>query len=155
MNEWNDVINSDLKDAEFTGGTPIPDGTYEAHVSNVAAKTFKAGSKGVEVEYTVLMPNSKPATIKDYFVVRLADGSPNKTGAASIKKLMLECGLTPEAVLKFNFPAFDSKSFGDFKKLLDEPLTVIIKSTEQKKGVNAGKSFPRVKSFTQRNKLAA
>jgi hypothetical protein len=154
MNDWNSVINADLKDAEFSGGSPIPDGDYEGTVASIEAKTFETGSKGLVVEFA-LMVGGELRTIKDYYVVQLADGSANKTGSASVKKLLLETGIRTEELAKFKFPAYDSKQFGDFKKILEAPVNLTIKMTLQKKGKNAGKSFARVKSFTASTSKAA
>lgn len=148
---WKAVIESDLKDAEYQPPAPIADGNYAAFVSNVVAKTFESKSKGLEVTYVITEPGeAKNREIKDYIVIVKSDSSINKQGPATTKKLMLECGLTPDQVLKFKFPEFDSKAFGDFKKLLEQPLTLEIKLQLQKKGKNAGKSFPRVMSFKSR-----
>jgi hypothetical protein len=146
---WKAVIEADLKDAEYTPSAPIPDGEYQGFVSNVVAKTFESKSKGLEVTFVVKDADGegKNREIKDYLVIVLADGSFNKTGPAVAKKLMMECGLKPEEITKFKFPEFDKGGFGDFKKLLDEPLTIVIKSQLQKKGKNAGKSYPRVQNF--------
>jgi len=145
-NDWNSVIDADLKDAEFTGSKPIPDGDYSATVANITAKTFESGSKGLMVEYALTV-DGELRTLNDYFVVVLADGSTNKSGAASVKKLLIESGIPAESLSTFKFPAYDSKQFGDFKKVLEAPLTLTIKMTLQKKGKNAGKSYPRVRSF--------
>ena len=153
-NQWNAVIEADLKDAEGPQSVHIPDGVYDAHVISLEAKTFESKSQGVEVTYAFKL-NDQALTIKDYFVVRAATGEVNKTGAASIKKLILECGTPPEKVLTFKYPPFDSKQFGDFKNLLEVPLTIEIRATLQKKGKNAGKSFPRVKRFAARGTLLA
>ncbi len=157
-NEWNAVIAADLKDAEGTGGyAPIADGTYDGYVRSLEAITFRAGSKGVKVTYAVVTePGKPPREINDYFVIiPAAGGQPNRVGPASLKKLMMECGLTSQEVQNFTYPAFDSKAFGDFIKLLEKPLTLEIKLTEQKKGQNAGKSFSRVRKVSQRVKQAA
>lgn len=152
-NDWNGVINADLKDAEFSGGLVIPDGQYEAMLSSVEAVTFKAGSKGLKVTYAITL-NGKVVTINDYFVIKLADGSSNPTGSASVKKLILECGTDVEKLATFKFPAFDSKALGDFKFILEAPLSITIKAQTQKSGLHAGKSFPRVKSFSGIKKAA-
>jgi hypothetical protein len=148
-NAWKSVIDADLKDAEYTPQAPIPKGVYNAIVSNVEAKTFESGSKGVQVGFTLTGGGDTAGRqINDYYVILLADGEVNRTGPAALKKLMLACGLTTEQILGFRYPEFAEKgqksSFGDFKKLLDEPLMITIDQQLQKKGKNAGKTFARV-----------
>jgi hypothetical protein len=145
---WKSVIDADLKDADYTPRTPVPDGTYVAQVSNIVAKTFESKSKGVQVTFTITEEGEyRGREINDYYVLQAADGSAGRSGPATLKKLMLACGLTTQEVLKFNYPAIDSKAFGDFKKLLDQGVMLTIRQEMQKKGKNAGKSFARVASF--------
>ncbi len=153
MSDWNDVINADLKDAESPSGFSIPDGIYEGMLANVESKTFRSGGKGLEITYSLKLATGEVTTIRDYFVVRGADGKTNKVGAASVKKLLMECGVTDLST--FVFPAYDSKTFGGFKNLLESPLTLDIKATLQKKGANAGKTYSRVKKFSRPVKQAA
>ena len=145
---WKSVIEADIKDAEFAPSSPIPDGNYTAFVSNIVAKTFESKAKGLEVTYVITDEgDSKNREIRDYLVITLADGSYNKSGGAKVKKLMMECGLSTEAILKFKFPEFDSKAFGDFKKLLEQSVVIEVKAQVQKKGKNVGKTYARVYSF--------
>jgi len=153
VSEWNDVINADLKDADGPSGFSIPDGTYDGMLANVESKTFRSGGKGLEITYSLKLADGSLTTIRDYFVIRSADGKTNKVGAASVKKLLVECGVSD--LNTFVFPAYDSKTFGGFKNLLETPLTLEIKATVQKKGANAGKSYPRVKRFSKVVKQAA
>jgi len=94
---------------------------------------------------------AKGREVREYIVLVTKTGEPNKRGSALLKKLMLECGLDTKAILGFKFPEFDSKSFGDFKKLLDQPLLLTIKHEVRKAGQHAGKTFPRVDSFKAPN----
>lgn len=151
MEAWKSVIDADLKAAEYTGGTPIPDGVYPATLSNVEVKKFNAGSKGLQVTYTLQGEGDlKGRTIRDYIVVERLDGTTDVRGVAMVKKLLIEGGLTLEEIKKFKYPEPGSNSFGDFKKLLDQPYTVDIKARENKKGPNAGQKFSRVQTFRQR-----
>lgn len=155
-NAWKNVIDADLKDAEYTPREPIPNGSYSAVVSGISAKTFESGSKGVQVTLTLTGEGeTKNRTINDYYVIVTATGEVNKQGPASLKKLMLACGLKTEQILNFKFPDFAEKgqqsSFGDFKKLLDEPVLVSIEQQVQKKGKNAGKTFARVTNIQAGN----
>ena len=148
---WKQVIDADIKDAEYIPKPPLPDGEYDVDVTNVKT-TVKAetGSAGVNVTYTIISGDHKGRDLPEYINIKLKNGSPNKRGIAEVKKLLLECGLTPKEILNFNFPEPGSTSFGDFKKLLDKPLTVSIRQETRKDGQLAGKSFPRVKSFRAR-----
>jgi hypothetical protein len=149
-NTWKSVIDADLKDAEYTPREPIADGEYSAIVTNVVAKTFKSGAKGLEVTYSITDEGQyKGREVRDYFVIVKADGDLNKQGAAVTKKLLLEAGLTTKQITSFKFPEYDSKAFGDFKLILDQPLTIEVKGQLQKKGPQAGKTFARVASFKE------
>lgn len=147
MSEWKSVIEADLKDAEYTPRAPLPDGEYSAFVSNIEAKIFASNSKGIQVTYVITDGEHKDRDIRDYFVIVKTDGSINKSGPALTKKLMLECGVDPKDILKFKYPEFGTKAFGDFNKLLGKNLTLTVKSQVQKKGQNVGKTFARVQSF--------
>ena len=152
---WKAVIDADLKNAEYTPRTPLQDGTYDAVVSNVEAKVFRSGSKGLEVTYRIESEgDAKGKEIRDYFVVATAAGAPNPQGTASIKKLLIEGGIELAKIKTFKFPDFATEGkktgFGDFKNLLEQPYTIEVKTQVQKKGENAGKSFPRVNTFRMR-----
>lgn len=145
---WKAVIDSDLKDAEYTPRAPIEPGTYNAFVSNIVAKTFETKSKGVEITYVITDEGeNKGREIKDWNIIVTSEGAPNKQGPALIKKLMMACGLSTAEIHKFKFPDFDSKAFGDFKKLLEQPLLLEVNQQVQKKGKNVGKTFARVANF--------
>lgn len=145
---WKNVIDADLKDAEYAPSTPIPPGDYNVAITDIkTALKAETGSIGVNVTYTIGEGDHKGRVIRDYINLRMKNGQPNKQGAATVKKLMLEAGLTPKEITSFKFPEPGSNSFGDFKKLLDQPLTVSVIQEKRKDGMQAGKSFPRVRSF--------
>lgn len=141
---WKSVIEADLQSADYKPKAQLPDGTYNAVISNVVAKTFESKSKGVEVTYTIQDEEHKGREVRDYFVIIMADGTPGTVGPRLFKRLLLTSGLSTQDILKFKFPDFDSKAFGDFKKLLDQPLQIELKQQIRKSGKNAGKSFPVV-----------
>jgi hypothetical protein len=141
---WKAVIDADLSQADYTPRAPIQNGNYPAIVSNVAAKTFKAGSKGVQVTYTLTEGDHKGRSLNSYHVIETKEGQPGTTGSRTLKRLMLACGLSVEAIQKFRYPNFDSNSFGDFKNLLDQPLVLTIEQRVRKSGDQAGKSFAEV-----------
>lgn len=147
---WKSVIDADLKDAEYIKRPELPDGTYAARVANIEAKVFQTGSKGLEVTYVIADGEHKQRDIRDYIILVTAQGAPNKQGPATVKKLMMECGLTTDKINKFRFPVFGEKGFGDFKFLLDQPLTLSVKQKVQKTGNNKGELRARVESFKQR-----
>lgn len=145
---WKAVIDADLADAEYKPRLPIAAGTYPAIVSGIEAKTFETGSKGVQVTFTLTTPGEeKGREIRDYYVIQAQNGEHNRSGAATLKKLMLDCGLNTKDIQGFRYPDFDSKSFGDFKKLLDQPVVLTIAQEVQKKGKRAGQTVSRVKNF--------
>lgn len=152
---WKSVIDADLNDAartEGTGSGPIPDGAYPAHVTGVETKTFMSGAKGIQVTFALDVEGElSNREIRDYFVVVAKDGKPNRFGAARVKKLLLECGLSSDQILKFKYPEFDKKQLGGFKDILEKEMTVEIKAQENKSGPHAGKKFARVISFANRN----
>lgn len=147
---WKSIIDADLKDAEFAPRTPIPDGDYPVFVSSIEAKVFTTGSKGLAVTYVIESGDQKDRDLRESIILVLKDGSPNKMAAATIKKLMLECGLTLDEIRNFRYPDFGTKGFGDFAKLLGKTLTVNSKVEMQKDGLNKGKYYARVKSFKAR-----
>lgn len=142
---WKSVIDADLQSADYKPKAPLADGTYNATITNLVAKTFRSGAKGVEVTYTIQDEgDAKNREVRDYFVIVSKDGQPGQVGSKLLKRLMLTAGLSAQDILKFKFPDFDSKAFGDFKKLLDQPLQIEVEQQIRKSGEHAGKSFPVV-----------
>ncbi len=152
---WKSVIEADVSNFNNAGSNQrkgaIPDGVYPAHITSVETKTFRSLSKGVEVTFALDVEGDLAnREIKTCCVLVNSKGAPNPFGSKSLKRLMLQCGLTSDQILKFKYPEVDKKQLGGFKDLLEKELTIVIKGEEARDGEFKGKVFARVVDFSSR-----
>ena len=126
--DWGAALKSDVSAVQVEGGKPsrgpIPVGRHPARISDVKLETFKKGSYGLRLEYTLEGTGVVGRTINEYIVLRKADGTATEYGGNNIKRRLL-VALSPEQMTKFKQPKND-QDIGDFRLLFGAPVLVNI-----------------------------
>lgn len=128
---WGEALKADVNDVTLvtnnsnTGNAkgPITPGKYAAFLQEVKHGTFKKGSYGLTFTYVIESGASKNRKIREYLVLKKADGTAMTFGAERMKKRLLNFGMPLEKINAFKGPR-NEHDLGDFKLVLGAAVTI-------------------------------
>jgi Protein of unknown function (DUF669) len=140
---WGEALKADVSAMVQNGGNnsggertpakPIAPGRYAAFIQAIKHGTFKTGSYGLTTTYVIEGGDFKNRKINDNLVLQKADGTAVKGADARLKRFLMAGGLSSEKINAFKGPRTEHE-LGDFKLLIQEPVTIVVKDDGEYEG---------------------
>lgn len=133
--DWASLLKADVNETnvgESTPRTPIPVGKHAARISAIKFTTFKKGSYGVQLTYSLEGSGVVGRTINEYIVLVTKEGAKTPYGDLNLKRRLMAV-LSADQLAKFKQPKSE-QDLGDFRLLFNAPVTVSIKEGEMYEG---------------------
>lgn len=135
---WGEALKADVSSMVKTGNEgggpePIAPGRYSAFIQAIKHGTFKTGAYGLTTTFVIEGGEFKNRKINENLVLTKADGSAVKGANSRLKRFLMAGGLSLEKINAFKGPRTEHE-LGDFKLLIQEPVTIVVKDDGEYNG---------------------
>lgn len=112
---------------------PIPEGKYDAYVSEVTPKVYGTGAAGMRVTFAITTKELRGRKLTENFILVNKDGAQSPIGVSRFVKLLQSTGLSLPEINMFKMPTTEH-DMGDLGTILNKDIQIQVKADGEYNG---------------------